>query len=63
MGVIIYDRVLIVFNPLTVGSDYIRGFHILLAHCYYQISNMLKIKRDINQQDLKIVDLHFDLSA
>ena len=25
----------------------------------YQLSNMLKIKHDINQQDFKIADLHF----
>ena len=42
--------------PITAGPDYIRFLHFLLEH---QILNMLKIKRDINQQDLKIVDLHF----
>ena len=29
------------------------------SHIKYQLSNMLKIKRDINEQDFKIVDLHF----
>ena len=33
-------------------------FYFLLAHSYYPL-NMLKIKRDINQQDLKIFDHHF----
>ena len=45
-------------NTLTAGPDYIRFFR-----CFYQHNNtsfkMLKVKRDINQQDFKIVDLHF----
>ena len=46
-------------NPLTAGAAYIRVF-ILYQHIIkYDILNMLKIKCDINQQDLKIVDLHF----
>ena len=46
------------FNPLTAGSAYIRVF-IFYKHIKYHILNMLKIKCDINQQDLKRVDLHF----
>ena len=46
------------FNPLTAGIAYIRVF-IFYKHIKYHISNMLKIKCDINQQDLKRVDLHF----
>ena len=35
-------------------------FHILLEHFkYHQLLNMLRIKRDINQEDFKIIDLHF----
>ena len=42
------------FNPLTAGPDFIIFFFFLLAHL-----SMLKIKRDINQQYLKIVRLNF----
>ena len=45
-------------NPLTAGAAYIRVF-IFYWHIQYNILNMLKIKCDINQQDLKRVDLHF----
>ena len=45
-------------NPLTAGAEYIRVF-IFYLHIKYGILNMLKIKCDINQQDLKGVDLHF----
>ena len=45
-------------NPLTAGAAYIRVF-IFYYHIKYHILNMLKIKCDINQQDLKKVDLHF----
>ena len=45
-------------NPLTAGAAYIRVF-ILYWHIKYHLLNMLKIKCDINQQDLKTVDLHF----
>ena len=45
-------------NPLTAGVAYIR-FLIFYQHIKYHILNMLKIKCDINQQDLKTVDLHF----
>ena len=40
------------FNPLTTGAAYIRVF-IFYQHIKYDILNMLKIKCDINQQDLK----------
>ena len=45
-------------NPLTAGPDYIRVF-IFISTYKYHLLNMLKIKCDINQPDLKIVDLHF----
>ena len=50
------------FNPLTAGAAYIR-FFIVYWHIKYHILNMLNIKCDINQQDLKRVDLHFVKSA
>ena len=39
-------------NSLTAGAAYIRVF-IFYQHIKYHILNMLKIKCDINQQDLK----------
>ena len=45
-------------NPLTAGAAYIPVF-IFYQHIKYHILGMLKIKCDINQQDLKTVDLHF----
>ena len=45
-------------NPLTAGAAYIRVF-VFYKHIKYHILNMLKIKCDINQKDLKRVDLHF----
>ena len=48
-------------NPPTAGAAYIRVF-ILYWHIKYHILNMLKIKCDINQQDLKRVDLQFVIS-
>ena len=44
-----------IINPLTAGAAYIRVFIFIK----YDILNMFKIKCDINQQDLKRVDLHF----
>ena len=46
------------FNPLIAGAANIRVF-IFYYHIKYHILNILKIKCDINQQDLKRVDLHF----
>ena len=46
------------FNPLTAGAAYIRVY-IFYQHIKYHILNMVKIKCDINQQDLKKIDLHF----
>ena len=45
-------------NPLTAGAVHFRFFTFLLAH---HISDFkpFKDKSDINQQDLKFVDLHF----
>ena len=48
-------------NPLTAGAASIRVF-IFYLHIEHHLLNMLKIKCDINQQDLKTVDLHFDKS-
>ena len=47
--------ILTILNPLTAGAAYIRVFVFYQHHIF----NMLKIKCDINQQDLKRVDLHF----
>ena len=43
-------------NPLTAGAAYIRVF-IFYQHIKYHLLNMLKC--DINQQNLKTIDLHF----
>ena len=48
-------------NPLTAGAAYIRVF-IFYWHIKYHVLNMLKIKSEINQQDLKSDDLHFVVS-
>ena len=52
------EDVVISLNPLTAGAAYIQVF-IFYLHIKNHILNMLKIKCDINQQDLKRVDLHF----
>ena len=46
------------FNPLTAGAAYIRVYT-FYYHIKYHILSMLKMKCDINQQDLKKVDFHF----
>ena len=46
------------FNPLTAGTAFIRVF-IFDRHIKYHILKMLKIKCDINKQDLKRVVAHF----
>ena len=43
------------YNPLTAGAAYIRVL-IFYSQIKYHI---IKIKCDINQQDLKRVDFHF----
>ena len=48
-----------VFNPLTAGAAYIRVFIFYWHIKYHILSIFLKIKYDINQQELKRVDLHF----
>ena len=57
-----YKRLVVIsderVNPLTAGFAFIR-FFIFHWHIKYHFLNMLKIKYDINQQDLKRVDLHF----
>ena len=45
-------------NPLTAGAANIRVF-LFNQHIKYHNLNMLRMKCDINQQDLKRVDLHF----
>ena len=45
-------------NPSTAGAVHIR-FYILYQHITYQLLNLLKKKSDINQQDLKYIDLYF----
>ena len=45
-------------NPLIAVAACIRVF-IFYQLIKYHLSNMLKIKCDINQQYLKTVDLHF----
>ena len=45
-------------NPLTAGAEYIRVFT-FYQHSKHHILNKLKIKYDINQQEMKRVDLHF----
>ena len=45
-------------DPLTAGAAYIRVF-ILYWHIKYHILKMLKNKCDINQHDLKRIDLYF----
>ena len=54
----IYHRTVTCFNPLTAGDVHIRFLHIISTH-YNQLLNLFKIKSDINQQDLKFVELHF----
>ena len=44
-------------GAITAGAAYIRVF-IFYQHIKYHILNMLEMKCDINQQDLKTVDLH-----
>ena len=46
------------FNPLTSSPVHIRVLHFLLAH-YISAFKPAKDRNDINQQDLKFVDLHF----
>ena len=46
-------------SPLPVGADYIRGFSFFIRTLNTSFRTCLNIKPDINQQDLKIIDLHF----
>ena len=46
------------FLQITSACDYII-FSIFYYHFKCHILNMVNVTRDINQQDLKIVDLHF----
>ena len=51
----IYMTIIGRLNPLTAGPDYNGVFFVFFfAHLY-----KFKIKRDINQQGLTIVNLHF----
>ena len=48
------------YSPFTAGPGiYSFFFSLFYYHIMYQLLNMLKIKRDTNQQDSKIVDLYF----
>ena len=47
---------------LTVGPDYIRGFHFFYRHIKYQLLYMLKIKLAIKQQDLKATSILSNLN-
>ena len=47
-----------IFNPLTAGAS-IFVFDIFYWHITYQLLSLIKIKSDVNQQDLKFVDIHF----
>ena len=49
----------IFINPLATGPEYISFFFIFYQPIKYRLFNMLKIKRDINQQDCKIFDLNY----
>ena len=50
----------VLFNPLTAGVVYIRFFTFFISTLHnYHLLNLLKIKSDINLQDLKFVNLHF----
>ena len=49
----------ILLNPLTAGAAHIRVLIFISTIKYHILNNMLKIKCDINQQDLRRVDLHF----
>ena len=54
MYAVMYAVTIASINPLTAGAAYNRVFIL-----YYHILNMLKIKCDINQHELKRVDLYF----
>ena len=54
--ILLHNIVCDVVNPLT--AVHIRFLHFSLAD-YIQLLNLLEIKSDIKQQDLKLVDLHF----
>ena len=49
---------ILTLNPLTVGAAYIRVF-IFYQHIKYHVLNMLKIKCEIKQEDLKRANLYF----
>ena len=46
-------------TPLTAGHDYFLFFCLYFFYCNFicQILNMQMLKRDMNQQNLKAVDL------
>ena len=52
------------FKISTAGHDNIRGFHVLSSLIFTcQILNMLKLKRDVNQQDLATILLNLNNSS
>ena len=64
MGLEVFVHILLQWNLTQGAESFYRRFrfysflYILLAHKYHLL-NMLKIKHDINQQALKIVNLKF----
>ena len=46
-------------NLTDNNMQFVSSFTFFYKHITYQLLNLLKIKRDINQQDLKLADLHF----
>ena len=57
-GVILNPNILREYKALTAGGEYIRVF-IFYWNIKCHVLYMLKRKCDINQQNLKKVDLHF----
>ena len=49
-------EIVIDLNPPTAGPEFIR---FKKTHIKYHILSILNIKPDLNQQDLKTVNLHF----
>ena len=50
--------IFVLFLTLSAGPHYIQVLF-FYYHIKYNLLNMLRIKRHINKQDLKIVALHF----
>ena len=48
-----------IFAYIYENPDYIRGLLPFHYHITYHFLHMLKVKHDINQQDLNMIALHF----